>query len=119
MKLLAKALDTMAFFWDRRIAVIHVTKKMLEEAEALWEYTEGFVEFPRSIEGVEVGRLHQRDRRSPFQSQPPLPGSMDVEKIAGVFGGGGASQAPRGMQNHRDLESVESKARGGGYQRCN
>ena len=108
MKLLAKALDTMAFFWDRRIAVIHVTKKMLEEAEALWEYTEGFVEFPRSIEGVEVAAFISEIGDRFFKVSLRSRGSMDVEKIAGVFGGGGHHSAAA-CRITGDLESVKAK----------
>ena len=108
MKLLAKALDTMAFFWDRRIAVIHVTKKMLEEAEALWEYTEGFVEFPRSIEGVEVAAFISEIGDRLFKVSLRSRGSMDVEKIAGVFGGGGHHSAAA-CRITGDLESVKAK----------
>jgi len=108
MKLLAKALDTMAFFWDRRIAVIHVTKKMLEEAEALWECTEGFVEFPRSIEGVEVAAFISEIGDRFFKVSLRSRGSMDVEKIAGVFGGGGHHSAAA-CRITGDLESVKAK----------
>jgi phosphoesterase RecJ-like protein len=108
MKLLAKALDTMAFFWDRKIAVVHVTKKMLEETEALWEYTEGFVEFPRSIEGVEVAAFISEIGDRFFKVSLRSRGSMDVEKIAGAFGGGGHHNAAACRING-DLESVKTK----------
>jgi phosphoesterase RecJ-like protein len=106
MKLLAKALDTMAFFWDRKIAVIHVTKKMLEEAEALWEYTDGFVEFPRSIEGVEVAAFISEIGDGFFKVSLRSRGGMDVEKIAGTFGGGGHHSAAA-CRITGDLESVK------------
>ncbi len=108
MKLLAKALDTMAFFWDRKIAVIHITKKMLEEAGALWEYTEGFVEFPRSIEGVEVAAFFSEIGDRIFKVSLRSRGSMDVEKIAGMFGGGGHHSAAA-CRITGDLESVKKQ----------
>lgn len=108
MKLLAKALDTMTFFQDRKIAVIHVTKKMLEEAGALWEYTEGFVEFPRSIEGVEVAAFISEIGDRFFKVSLRSRGSVDVEKIAGVFGGGGHHSAAA-CRITGDLESVKAK----------
>jgi phosphoesterase RecJ-like protein len=53
-RLLGRALATLEFDWQGRIAALTVTRKMLDEAGAEWEHTEGFVEYPRSIEGVEV-----------------------------------------------------------------
>ncbi len=108
MKLLAKALDTMAFFWDRKIAVIHVTKKMLEEAGALWEYTEGFVEFPRSIEGVEVAAFISEIGDRFFKVSLRSRGNIDVESIAGAFGGGGHHNAAA-CRITGDLEAVRKQ----------
>ncbi|MCX5833171.1 MAG: bifunctional oligoribonuclease/PAP phosphatase NrnA [Deltaproteobacteria bacterium] len=108
MKLLAKALDTMAFFWDRKIAVIHVTKKMLEEAGALWEYTEGFVEFPRSIEGVEVAAFISEIGDRFFKVSLRSRGNIDVESIAGAFGGGGHHNAAA-CRITGDLEGVRKQ----------
>lgn len=108
MNLLAKALDTMAFFWDRKMAVIHVTRKMLEEAEALWEYTEGFVEFPRSIEGVEVAAFISEIGDRFFKVSLRSRGSVDVERIAAAFGGGGHHSAAA-CRIAGDLESVKAK----------
>ena len=107
IKLLAKALDTMTFFQDRKIAVIHVTKKMLEEAGALWEYTEGFVEFPRSIEGVEVAAFISEIGDRFFKVSLRSRGSVDVEKIAAAFGGGGHHSAAA-CRITGDLESVKA-----------
>jgi len=107
MKLLAKALDTMTFFQDRKIAVIHVTKKMLEEAGALWEYTEGFVEFPRSIAGVEVAAFISEIGDRFFKVSLRSRGSVDVEKIAAAFGGGGHHSAAA-CRITGDLESVKA-----------
>jgi phosphoesterase RecJ-like protein len=108
MRLLAKALDTLTFFWDRKIGIIHVTRKMLEEAEALWEYTEGFVEFPRSIEGVEVAAFISEIGDRFFKVSLRSRGNINVEKIAGAFGGGGHHSAAACRING-DLEGVRKQ----------
>jgi bifunctional oligoribonuclease and PAP phosphatase NrnA len=108
MRLLAKALDTLTFFWDRKIGVIHVTRKMLEEAGALWEYTEGFVEFPRSIEGVEVAAFISEIGDRFFKVSLRSRGSINVEKIAGTFGGGGHHSAAA-CRITGDLEGVKKQ----------
>jgi phosphoesterase RecJ-like protein len=108
MRLLAKALDTLTFFWDRKIAVIHVTRKMLEEAGALWEYTEGFVEFPRSIEGVEVAAFISEIGDGFFKVSLRSRGNINVEKVAGVFGGGGHHSAAA-CRITGDLEGVKKQ----------
>jgi phosphoesterase RecJ-like protein len=108
IKLLAKALETLAFYRDRKMAVIHVTRTMLEEAEALWEHTDGFVEFPRSIEGVEVAAFISEIGDRLFKVSLRSRGGVDVEKIAGVFGGGGHHSAAA-CRIAGDLESVKAK----------
>lgn len=108
MRLLAKALETLDFFWDRKIAVIHVTRQMLEEAGALWEYTEGFVEFPRSIEGVEVAAFVSEIGDRFFKVSLRSRGNIDVEKVAGTFGGGGHHSAAA-FRITGDLEGVKKK----------
>jgi phosphoesterase RecJ-like protein len=108
MRLLAKALDTLTFFWDRKIGVIHVTRKMLEEAGALWEYTEGFVEFPRSIEGVEVAAFISEIGDRFFKVSLRSRGDINVEKIAGTFGGGGHHSAAA-CRITGDLEGVKKQ----------
>ena len=93
MKLLAKALDTLIFFDGGKIAFIHVTQDMLASSGALWEHTDGFVEFPRSIQGVEVAAFFSEIGQGVYKVSLRSRGHVDVEMIAGRFGGGGHHSA--------------------------
>lgn len=89
IKLLAKALDTLELDWDGKISSIKITRQMLEDVGALQEYTEGFVDIPRSIKGVEVAVLYNEMSENSFRISLRSKGRINVERVAGEFGGGG------------------------------
>lgn len=93
IRLLAKALGTLEFYGNGAIGIVHVSQKMLSEADALWEYTEGFVEFPRSVEGVEVAVLFSEIGEKIYKASLRSKGRINVEQIARAFGGGGHHNA--------------------------
>jgi len=88
--LLAAALQTLKVTDDEKVAWLWVTKEMLKKTKASLEGTEGIIDFARSIEGVEVAILFREtgteDRmKVSFRSK----GSVDVNKLASFFNGGG------------------------------
>jgi phosphoesterase RecJ-like protein len=89
IRLLGRALTTLEFDWQGRIAVLTVSKKMLDEAGAQWEHTEGFVEFPRSIEGVQVAAFLSEIGEGTYKVSLRSKGRFNVEEVARKFGGGG------------------------------
>ena len=89
IRLLGRALSTLEFDWQGRIAAVTVSKKMLEDAAAQWEHTEGFVEFPRSIEGVQVAVFFSEIAEGLYKVSLRSKGRFNVEQVAGKFGGGG------------------------------
>jgi phosphoesterase RecJ-like protein len=89
IRLLGRALSTLEFDWQGRIAAVTVSKKMLEDAGAQWEHTEGFVEFPRSIEGVQVAVFFSEISEGVFKVSLRSKGRFSVEEVAREFGGGG------------------------------
>jgi bifunctional oligoribonuclease and PAP phosphatase NrnA len=93
IRLLGKALGTLEFHGNGAIGIVHVSQKMLGEADALWEYTEGFVEFPRSVEGVEVAVLFSEIGEKAYKASLRSKGHINVERIARTFGGGGHHNA--------------------------
>jgi bifunctional oligoribonuclease and PAP phosphatase NrnA len=66
-----------------------VSKKMLDETGAQWEHTEGFVEFPRSIEGVQVAVFFSEIAEGLYKVSLRSKGRFSVEQVAARFGGGG------------------------------
>lgn len=88
MHLTVRALQTMAFYAEGKIAVITVTRDMLEHDES----TDELINYPRKVEGVEVAvMLKQKDDTSVKISMRSR--STDVSQIAMQFGGGGHARA--------------------------
>ena len=93
IRLLAAALPTLAFEEGGRVGSLVVTQKMLSDAGALPEHTEGFVEIPRSIRGVEISVLYAELPDGRFKLSLRSKGKVNVERVARVLGGGGHANA--------------------------
>jgi phosphoesterase RecJ-like protein len=107
--LLGEALQTMKLTEDGKVAWLWVTKDMLKKTKASLEGTEGIINFARSIGGVEIAILFREtgtDERVKvsFRSK----GKVDVNKLAGVFNGGGHPTAS-GCSVFGKFEDVEKK----------
>jgi bifunctional oligoribonuclease and PAP phosphatase NrnA len=88
------------------IAWIHVTRQMLQETGALDEDTEGLVNYPRTISGVEVGILF-REVEGGIRVGLRSRGVVDVGAVAKEFGGGGHARAA-GCTVAGDLTAAEA-----------
>jgi phosphoesterase RecJ-like protein len=107
--LLGESLQTMKLTEDGKIAWLWVTKEMLKKTKASLEGTEGIINFARSIDEVEIAILFREtgteDRvKVSFRSK----GKVDVNKLAGLFGGGGHPTAS-GCTVFGKIEDVEKK----------
>jgi phosphoesterase RecJ-like protein len=89
LRLLGLALPTMTIEEDGRLGSMVVTQRALAEAGALSEHSEGFVDFPRSIRGVEVSILYSELEDGRFKLSLRSKGTKNVERVARMFGGGG------------------------------
>lgn len=93
LRLLGQMLGSLELHADGRVATVTVTEKMMKAAGADASDTEGLVDYPRSIAGVEaVALLRQRDEGKTKVSLRSR-GEVDVEKIARHHGGGGHKNA--------------------------
>jgi phosphoesterase RecJ-like protein len=90
LRLLALVLGTLELHGEapRRFAFLHVDDTMLSRAGAGPELTEGFVNYARGIEGVEVGALLSVTRHG-IRVSLRSKGGLDVGQVAARFGGGG------------------------------
>lgn len=87
--LLKKVLETLEFHHERQIAVITVDT---QESGGTSESTEGFINYPRNISGVEIAvMLKVIDAKTTRVSMRSK--NTDVSKIALAFGGGGHKRA--------------------------
>jgi bifunctional oligoribonuclease and PAP phosphatase NrnA len=70
-----------------------VTQQMMQEVGASPEHTDNFTDYIRAIEGVEVGVYYTELSPGHFKISLRSKGIVNVEKIAGIFGGGGHERA--------------------------
>jgi len=97
IRALPKALETLELFANNRIACISIPQNILE----LCDSTEGFIDFPRVIDGVELAIMikyvDDSTCRISMRSK-----TIDISKIATSFGGGGHKKAA-GCTIHQSL----------------
>lgn len=95
IRMLARALNTLRMEADGRIAYMCLTREMYTEENVDFVSTDEFINFPRSIRGVEVAIFFKENItngnkvNASFRSS----GKVNVNALAGLFGGGGHAKA--------------------------
>jgi len=108
LKLLAKALETLSLDLENKIGSMVVTQKDLQETGAAWEHTEGFVDIPRTVRGVEISILYTQRGEDSFKLSLRSKAQVNVEKVAKKFGGGGHIHASS-CWIKGDIESIKTQ----------
>lgn len=115
IQLLKRALASLEFSEDRRIAWMQVSNDDLQATGAGSDDMEGLVNYPRNIEGVAVGILFKQAEGEDIKISLRSGGEADVSRIAQEFGGGGHIRAAgatlQGTMNDvvdRVIESVKA-----------
>ncbi|MBI4237955.1 MAG: bifunctional oligoribonuclease/PAP phosphatase NrnA [Deltaproteobacteria bacterium] len=93
LHLLRLTLETLELSVQGRVATILLSQDMLREAEALPEYAEDFVNYPRSIAGVEVAILLRELPDGRWKASLRSKREVDVAVIAAKYDGGGHEHA--------------------------
>ena len=106
--LFARTMSGIRYYHDDRFAVIAVTKKNMDECGADAGMTEGFVNFPLNVETVEVAASILEVKKGQYKISLRSKEYADVNKIAGVYGGGGHVRAA-GCMLFGDIEEVLDK----------
>ncbi len=106
--LYAKTMSAIRYYHDNRFAAIVVTKKNMEECGADHGMTEGFVDFPLNVDTVEVAASLLEMKKGQYKISLRSKEYADVNKIAGVYGGGGHVRAA-GCMLFGELEEVLDK----------
>ncbi|GAB4120535.1 MAG: bifunctional oligoribonuclease/PAP phosphatase NrnA [Acidobacteriota bacterium] len=125
LRLMAALLNTFGRDPSGRIAWVTLTRKMLEETGAAANDTEGLVNYPLSVDGVEVCVFLREEADGSSKVSLRSKGGIDVGRVAEAFGGGGHRNAsgfsfPGGVEEaHREvverlLPLLESPAAGRG-----
>ena len=108
LKLLSMVLDTLERSEDERIAWMTITKKMFKKTGTTEMATKNFINYIRSIKGNEVAILFTELAKEKIKVGFRSKDRVEVNKIAGVFGGGGHLRAAACIIKG-DLEEVKKK----------
>ena len=106
--LYAKTINAVRYYHDDRFALVVVTRKAIEDCGAEDSMTEGFVDFPLNIDGVEVAASLLEVKKGQYKISLRSKRYADVNKIAGAYGGGGHIRAA-GCMLFGELEEVLDK----------
>lgn len=93
VRLLAEVLKTLTVTPDGKVAWVVASRGVFEIAGTAEETADGFINYPRSIEGVEVALLFREEAPTRFRVSFRSRGKVDVGTIATRFGGGGHHNA--------------------------
>jgi phosphoesterase RecJ-like protein len=93
LELLAEVLPTLKFSSNGDVASVTVTTDMYERTGTGPELTDGFINYPRSINGVEVALLFREIKPGSWKIGFRSKGKVDVARLSSAFGGGGHHNA--------------------------
>ncbi|HBF42065.1 MAG TPA: DHH family phosphoesterase [Desulfobacteraceae bacterium] len=93
LRLLGMALDTIEFHYDGKICIMMISLDMLKKANANWEDSERFVDYPRSVLGVEIAVLIRQKGKNICKFSLRSVNKVNVAQLASGFGGGGHAKA--------------------------
>lgn len=93
LKLLGSVLESVEYKCGGKAAIISLTAQMLKWAGADISVAEDFINYPRSIKGVEVAVLIREKNEKEFKISFRSKEYIDVAALAGEYGGGGHKHA--------------------------
>jgi phosphoesterase RecJ-like protein len=93
LRLLGRVLGSLETAAGGRVAAITTMKKDLAEFSARKDFLEGFINYPRSVIGVEVAVAFREEGEGEIRVSFRSKGRVDVSAVAQVFGGGGHRNA--------------------------
>ena len=108
ISLLSKVLPTLELDPSGRYGTIVITRDMLESSGAEDEHIDGFINYPRGVQGVEVAVQFREVDPEKFKVSFRSRGKINVASIAEKFGGGGHVNAA-GCTLSGPLEQVREK----------
>lgn len=106
VRLLAEALGTLELHCDGRVARVRLELSMFERAGASQTDSEGVIDHPRSIRGVEAVALFRERPEGDVKVSLRSRGRIDVGAIAARRGGGGHRNAAGCLLEDREGEQA-------------
>lgn len=97
-KLFSKVLDTLKLSHDGKIAYVSITNEMYKQTQTEVADTEGFIDYVRSLDGIEVALLFRETENGNIKVSLRSKSKLDkqainVNQIAKEFEGGGHPEA--------------------------
>lgn len=108
LELLAEVLPTLTFSSAGDVASVTVTLDMYARTGTGAELTDGFINYPRSIRGVEVAILFRELKPGSWKVGFRSKGKIDVARLSAAFGGGGHHNAA-GCNMEGTLQEVRER----------
>ena len=87
--LYGRVMNNIRFALEDKLAFIVIPAKDMEECGADKSLTEGFVDFPLTIDGVEVSISIMEFKKEQYKASLRSKGKVNVNAVAANFGGGG------------------------------
>ncbi len=110
MKLIARVLETLTLYEDGLVAGITIFDRFFKETGTEYSDSEGLVNYPRSIEGVEVAfALIEKPDEGIWKVSLRSKVNADVSKIAERLGGGGHKYASGAKIKENSYEKALEK----------
>lgn len=106
--LCGRVMNNIRFALDDKLTFILTTQDALKETGADKSMTEGFVDFPLTIDGVEVSASLLEVKKRQYKISLRSKGTVNVNAVASTFGGGGHILAS-GCMLIGELEEVIEK----------
>ncbi|MDY3903317.1 bifunctional oligoribonuclease/PAP phosphatase NrnA [Peptoniphilus sp.] len=104
--LLIRAMNSIEYFDNDKIAVVFVTKDDMIKSKAEKADADGIVEFVRDIDSVELAVL-LKEKDDCIRLSLRSKSYLDCTKVASKFNGGGHVRASGGTINHTDLNKAK------------
>lgn len=108
LKLLSKVMETLDMNLELKTASMVVTFEHLRQTGATMDHTDGFVDIPRTVKGVDIAMLYSQTGEKQFKLSLRSKGHINVEKIARRFGGGGHINAAA-CRIDGNIETIKSQ----------
>ncbi|MDR2353405.1 MAG: DHH family phosphoesterase [Deltaproteobacteria bacterium] len=108
LRLLGLALGSLELSHGGQVATMLITRKMFHEAQAGLGETDGFIEYPRSIQGVTLAALIKSNLKGQVKVSMRSRGIGIARSIAMEFGGGGHDQAAAYSVGSDDISGVKA-----------
>jgi phosphoesterase RecJ-like protein len=103
MKLLARALERAEIYEGGRLVISYLLRGDFAEVGAAEPYSEGIIDYLRSVEGAEPPRSDGPARRVSLRASTD---ELDVSKIARASGAGGGHRQAAGFSSSDSIEDI-------------